>query len=124
MGWCVRVDPVSSPMDGDVVVVPAEGGEVGGGVVASLMSWNHMVGLEAVAVTAGVDDTFAVSGEYGPSEPFGYPAPGRFDIHCLAVCDGDGFDPSFAFGFFNSLGSCSGPSEHFHSLGVIGLVGK
>ena len=58
----VGVDAVSFSVDGDVVVVPAEGGEVVGGVVASLVSWCHMVGLEAVAAAAGVDDTFAVSG--------------------------------------------------------------
>ena len=122
--WCVGVDAMPFAVDGDVVVVPAEGGEVGGGVVASLASWCHMVGLEAVAAAAGVDDAFAVSGEYGSAEPFGDLTPGRFDVHYLAVCDGDGFDASFAFGCFYCLGSCSGSAEDFHTLGVVGLVGE
>ena len=59
---CVRVDAMPFSVYGDVVVVPAEGGEVVGGVISTLAPWNHMVGLEAVAAAARVDDTFAVSG--------------------------------------------------------------
>ena len=67
MRGCVGVYAMAAPVDGDVVVVPAEGGQVGCGVVASLMAWNHMVGLESVAAAAGVDDTLPVSGEHGPA---------------------------------------------------------
>ena len=124
MRGCVGVYAMAAPVDGDVVVVPAEGGQVGCGVVASLMAWNHMVGLEAVAASARIDDTLPVSGEHGPSQPFGDVAPGRSDVHYLAVCDGDGFDTSFAFGCLKSLGSDPGPSEYFHAAGVGGGFGE
>ena len=121
---CVGVDAMPFAVDGDVVVVPAEGGEVVGAVLSAVTSGDYMVGLEAVAAAAGVDDAFAVSGEHGPAEPFGDVTPSRFDVHYLAVCDGDGFDPSFALGFLHGAGACSGPSEHVHTLGVTGLVGE
>ena len=122
--WCVGVDAVSFAVDGDVVVVPAEGGEVGGGVFSAVTSGGDVVGLEAVAAAAGVDDAFSVSGEYGSAEPFGDVTSGRFDVHYLAVCDGDGFGASFAFGCFYCLGSCSGSAEDFHAAGVAGGFGE
>ena len=48
---------------GDVVVVPAEGGEVAGLVGSALGAGDYMVDFEPVGVVAGVDDASVVSGE-------------------------------------------------------------
>ena len=48
---------------GDVVVVPAEGGEVAGLVGSALGAENHMVDFEPVGAVAGVDDASVVSGQ-------------------------------------------------------------
>ena len=49
------VDPVAESVDGDVMVVPAEGGQVVGMVVAAVLSFSDVVGLEAVAAVASLD---------------------------------------------------------------------
>jgi hypothetical protein len=46
------VDPVGEAVDGDVVVVPAEGDEVVGVVVAAVGTLADVVGLEPVAAVA------------------------------------------------------------------------
>ena len=55
MGGTVRVDPESELVDGDVVVVPAEGDEVVGVVAAAVGSLGEVVGLEPVAAGAAFD---------------------------------------------------------------------
>jgi hypothetical protein len=49
------VDPVAEAVDGDVVVVPAQGGEVVGIVVAAVGTLADVVGLEPVAAVASLD---------------------------------------------------------------------
>ena len=49
------VDAVAVSVDGDVVVVPAEGDEVVGMVVAAVLSFFDVVGLEAVGAVASLD---------------------------------------------------------------------
>jgi len=54
------VDPVAESVDGDVVVVPAEGDQVVGVVVAAVGSWADVVGLEPVAAVASLDRTLVL----------------------------------------------------------------
>ena len=49
------VDPVAVSVDGDVVVVPAEGGQVVGMMVAAVLPFFDVVGLEAVGAVAAFD---------------------------------------------------------------------
>jgi hypothetical protein len=49
------VDPVAEAVDGDVVVVPAQRDEVVRIVVAAVLSFSDVVGLEAVAAVASLD---------------------------------------------------------------------
>ena len=49
------VDAVAESVDGDVVVVPAEGDQVVGVVVAAVLSFSDVVGLEAVGAVASLD---------------------------------------------------------------------
>ena len=51
------VDLVAEAVDGDVVVVPAEGDQVVGVVVAAVGSLADVVGLEPVAAVASFDGT-------------------------------------------------------------------
>ena len=67
MGRRVRIDAMALAVDGDVVVIPAEGGQVVGGVGASVASRYDVVGLEPVAAPARIDHAFAVSGQNGPT---------------------------------------------------------
>ena len=122
--WCVGVDPVSSPVDGDVMVVPAKGGQVGGGVGAAVASGDDVMCLEPVAALAGVDHALAVSCEYGSAEPFGDLAlrpPGFCDS---AVLEGDRFGAALALDQLYGLGSDSGTVEQLDAPGVAGLVGE
>ena len=59
--WRLGVEAVSGAVDGDVVVIPAQSGQVGWVVRTALRSGDHMVGLEPVPGSATVDDTVAVT---------------------------------------------------------------
>ncbi len=54
VGWCVGIDGVALLVDDDVVVEPAQQGEVGGVVGAVLGSGEDVVDFEAVAARAAV----------------------------------------------------------------------
>ena len=55
MGWAVGVDGEAELMDGDVVVVPAEGDEVVGVVVAALVPFPDVMGLQPVTAAVSFD---------------------------------------------------------------------
>ena len=55
VGGGLGVDPETQLVDGDVVVVPAEGDEVVGVVVAAVGSLPDVVGLEPVGAVASFD---------------------------------------------------------------------
>ncbi|HKY49543.1 MAG TPA: hypothetical protein VJQ79_16350, partial [Acidimicrobiia bacterium] len=57
------VDGVAVSVDGYVVVVPAEGDEVVGVVVAAVLSFFDVVGLEPVAAVASFDRTLVLVSE-------------------------------------------------------------
>ena len=57
VGGTVRVDPVSDVVDGDVVVIPAEGDEVVGVVAATVGALVDVVGLEPVTACTPFDGT-------------------------------------------------------------------
>ena len=64
LGWTGGVDAVAVAVDGDVVVEPAEGGEVVGVVVASACPGVDVVGLEPVAAGAAVDGAATVAPQH------------------------------------------------------------
>jgi hypothetical protein len=55
MGRTRRVKPHSQHVDGDVVVVPTKQGEIVRVVVASVVAFFDVVGLQSVAAVATVD---------------------------------------------------------------------
>ena len=57
VGGTVGVDPESQVVDGDVVVIPAEGDEVVGVVAATVGSLLDVVGLEPVTACTSFDRT-------------------------------------------------------------------
>ncbi len=61
MRRCVGIDPVSPAVYSNVVVVPAEGGEVVRGVWTAVASMDDVMRLEPVSASAGVDHALAVS---------------------------------------------------------------
>ena len=61
VGWRIRVDHVAGAVDGDVVVVPADGREVVGIVRAAPRPRYDVVGLEAIARPASIDGAAAIS---------------------------------------------------------------
>jgi len=70
---------VAPSVDGDVVVPPAEGGEVFEVVGASLAAGNDVVDFEAVSGSASVDGAPSVSAENEASEFGGYDPGGWSD---------------------------------------------
>jgi hypothetical protein len=60
VGGGLGVDPVAVAVDGDVVVIPAQCGEVVGVVVAAVLSFHDVVGLEAVGAVAAFDRALVV----------------------------------------------------------------
>ena len=75
VGGGLGVDPVAVAVDGDVVVVPAQRDEVVGVVVAAVLSFSDVVGLEAVGAVAPFDRALVLV------------AP----LHVAADVAGDGF---------------------------------
>ena len=75
MGGAMGVDGEAEPVDGDMMVVPAQGGEVVGVVVAAVLSFSDVVGLEPVSARASFDGTLP----HVPPEDEG------------SDCGGDGF---------------------------------
>ena len=68
LGWRFRVDAVAHPVDHDVMVEPAQGGEIGGVVVAAVGSPSYVVGLEPVVARAAVGGAgSAVSVQHEPA---------------------------------------------------------
>ena len=61
MGWGVGVESAALPVDHDLVVVPAEGGQVVGVVAAAGAERSEVVGLESVAGPAPVDRAASIA---------------------------------------------------------------
>ncbi len=55
VGWAVGVEGHAHLVDGDVVVVPAEGDEVVGIMGAVIAAFDDVVGLDSVAAAASFD---------------------------------------------------------------------
>jgi len=68
VGWGVGVEVIAHPVDDDVVVKPAEGGEVVGLCSSALRERDDVVGLESVVAGAAVDHTPLVSPKNESSE--------------------------------------------------------
>lgn len=60
----VRIDPEPMPVDNDVVVEPAQGGEVVGVGSAAVRGLNNVVGLEPIAGGAAVGRAAAVARQH------------------------------------------------------------
>ena len=108
----------SVAVDGDVVVVPAEGCEVVGFVGSSLGSGDDVVDFEAVGVGASVYDAAVVSGEDGPSEAGAYLL---FGCSAEDVLFGDCvvFGAACAVDEVDCVGSDSGSSQDVDSLFIV-----
>jgi hypothetical protein len=90
--WCVGFDVISHTVDDDVVVVPAEGGEVVGICASALGPGDVVVGLEPVAGDASVGCAAAVAVE-DESPKFGWDDPaGSSYCEWLSVGGVDVFD--------------------------------
>lgn len=61
VGWSFGVYSVAAAVDGYVMVVPTQGGEIGGMVGAAVGEPFDVVGLEAVSAVTAVDDTSTVA---------------------------------------------------------------
>ena len=63
--WRVGVDPEAAPVDHDVVMEPAQRGEVGVVVVPERVPFSDVVWLQAIGGTAAIDSAqAAVPGEH------------------------------------------------------------
>jgi hypothetical protein len=127
VGWAGRVDVVASSVDGDVVVPPAEGGEVFEVVGSALTAGDDVVDFEPISGSASVDGAALVpvenkTAEFGGYDPGGWPdgegSPG------LGV--DDDFDGSFAEyaveGVWSDAGS-GGEGDSGFAVGLGGLLG-
>ena len=94
MGGTSRVDGEAEPVDGDMVVIPAQGCQVVGLVVAAVLSFPDVVGLEPVTARASLDRTLPLI----PPEDEG------------SDCGGDGFSQ---IGVGDRMQSVSGDQTDF-----------
>ena len=91
-------------MYGDVVVVPAETGQVAGRVGAAPGSLDDVVNLQPVTGAASIDDTSIVPGQYCSSET-GPDSPGGPAADDVGFGDGDVLYPALAFDEVHDVGT-------------------
>ena len=77
------IDPVAESVDGDVVMKPAQGGQVVGIMVAAVGSLADVVGLEPVAAVASLDRALVLV----PPGDVSADRPGDGFSH-VGICDG------------------------------------
>ena len=103
------VDPVAESVDGDVMVVPAEGDEVVGVVVAAVGALADVVGLEPVAAVASLDGALVLVTElHKPADRAGDGFSHVGIGHRVESVDGDDPDLSGAEDFGEGVGSDPG----------------
>ena len=85
VGGTVGVDPESHLVDGDMMVIPAEGYQVVGVVVTAIGTLVDVVGLEPVAARTSFDGTL-------PLVPPQHMAPNDGGDGCPQVGVGDGVE--------------------------------
>jgi len=121
--WVACVEGESGLVDCDVVVEPAEGGEVLGVVAAVIGSVFDVVGLEPIsAVTAGYDTVF-VSPRYIVPDRWWDSGGGLRSNYRLAVFESDETDGAAAEDLVEHLRSDSGPVLEFGTEFTAGAVG-
>ena len=100
-------------VDGDVVVEPAQGGEVVGVVGSAVAVGDDVVGLEPVAGVTPGDGASAVSVEHGAAYRWGDGATVRGGGDGFAVVEADDLDRSVAEDLVEGVGSDSGSGGDF-----------
>ena len=115
VGVGIGVDALALAVYGYVVVPPAEGGEVLGGVVAASEAGDDVVDLEPVDGGAGVDGASVVAGEHGPAQGWWDTGSRSVPDDVLSFC-GDGLDTSDASDEVDGAGSDPAAGQHCGTL--------
>ncbi len=129
MGWCGGVDGESSAVDHNVVVVPAQGGEVVCVGWSALGPGVDVVGLEPVSADAAFDGADASVSVEDEAAEAGWDDPGSASHvdRCPVGGSAGDFDDALAEDGFDRVGSDSGsgfdngPGFAVGGCGVVGV---